>query len=1149
MIGRFVFEDAMLHLILGRSGTGKTGRAVEIAEQHTTQGRKVLFLVPEQFTFETEKLILRRLGPGSCLNIEILSFTRLAYRVFGEYGGVACRYIDECGRYAVMGRALKQIGGELTVYRRQAASAPFIKLMVDSVSEYKTCGVTPEALAAAAGKINAGNLKSKLHDISIILETYDAMLRERFTDSLDDLERLCHAVDACPFFEDKTVIIDSFYGFTAPEIDVIERIIRQAPDVYITLCADSLEDAEHGVGLFSHIKKTANSLIRAAGKNGADVASPVLLSEEKRSRQKCLKALENNLFRHSGLIDPGPADSIHIFAARDVYTEVQAIASEIKSLAAKTACRYADIAVIVGSLESYRPVFESVFRKYGIPVYIDAKKPVSSHPLMVAVTSFLELCGGKFTHETIFRYLKTGLAGFTTEEISVLENYSLMWNIRGREAWGTEWKENPSGMGREFDENAKEELAAVNSLRLRVIKTVDGFSEKLKPEPTGEDLAACLYESFCSAGVPEKIDEIRGRLLAAGELDLSDEYERIWELFLHILDQIALAFGGRSMETAEFTKLFALVVKNDEYGHIQPSLDGVTVGSYERIRAGEKRFVFAAGLADGIFPSASRNAGVFSDAEILRLEQCGLEFLKSAQEKSVEERFFAYKALVSASDELFLFYPKSDQTGKTLRPSYYLGAVKAAVPACVETDALADGLDAVQNISSAFEALAENFMNSGPLSSALRRYFNENGGTEYRAKMEALKVVSRKADFKIANPALPGKLFGQNLHISPSMAENHRQCRFAFFCRYGVRALPREKAEMTAPQTGTLIHYVLERLLSENTSTDKNGALLFDAGTKEKIRGLLDEYADRFLGGLENKPERFRYLYSRLADSITEIVLHLSQELSQSEFRPADFELEISEKGAVKPLAVPMPDGGRLFIEGKVDRVDILKKGKNTYLRVIDYKTGVKQFSLSDVMNGLNMQMLIYLFVLCRNGGERYGAENGKPIPAGVLYMPARRADVKGDRNAPPDSVETEKAKKMRMNGLILDRPEAVVGMERDGAGIFIPAKFQVEKDETGNTVSCRFDAASSIASLEKLGLLENHVENILRRMGKMLNSGDISAIPINGSGYDPCRYCSYSSVCGHEPSDKVERIADFDKKQVWERLEEEYGSGPKNES
>lgn len=1135
----------MLHLILGRAGSGKTELAVNIAKKYAAENIKTLFVVPEQFTFETEKLILHRLGPKSCLNIEILSFTRLAYRVFSEVGGLAYHYVDECGRYVVMARALKQVEDQLTVYRRQAKSASFIKLMVDSVSEYKTCGVSGGALKEAARKVSDGVLKSKLHDVSIILQTYDALLHEKFADSLDDLDRLSQSLVSRSFFADKAVIIDSFYGFTAPETKVIQTMIKQSPDVTVTLCADKLEDEEHGIGLFSGVKKTANALIRTAQKNSVRVAPPVVLGETKRMEPKCLRALEKNLFRYNEPMDAGPADAIHISLAKDIYKEVQYIASEIKKLILEKACRYGDIAVIVGGLADYRPVLEPVFRKYGIPLYIDARKPVSSHPLMVTVSSFLALSGGDFSHENIFRFLKTGLAGFKTEEIAVLENYALMWDIHGRAAWKNEWASNPRGMGYEFDDKAAEELAAVNALRQKVLAPVNEFASVVHGDATGAELAAALYRSLCAAGIPDRIDRLQNELSLQGELDLADEYGRIWDILIKILDQLALASGERKIKIDEFAKLFDLIVKNYEFGHIQPSIDCVSAGSYERIRAGEKKYVFAAGLADGIFPSGNRGGGVFSDLEINHLEQCGLEFLKSSQEKSVEERFFAYKALTSAKNGLFISCPKSDLSGKPLRPSYYLNAVQAAVPGCPVTGALEDTLDAVQNEQSAFETLAEHFQDTGQLYTALRTYFKDTGGLEYRAKMEALKIASKRSDFKIADPSLPGRLFGSTLRISPSMAETHRQCRFAFFCRYGVHAAPREKAELSAPQAGTLVHYVLEKYFADKKLLPGQAGMdSINSTASQEIKKILEEYADRFLGGLKNKTERFRYLYSRLTEMVTELVIHLLREFSQSEFRPADFELEISDKGPIKPMIVRMPDGGRLYIEGKVDRVDVLKKGRNTYLRVIDYKTGVKQFSLSDILNGLNMQMLIYLFALCQNGGERYCGETGHPIPAGVLYMPARQANIQGGRDEEPTSVEKEKAKKYRMNGLILSEPEVAAGMEKEGAGLYIPAKFKVQRDENGNIVSCGFNPLSSIASLEELGYIEKHVEKVLQKMGKMIADGDIAAVPVNGNGYNPCTYCYYMAVCGHAPNDRVDLLANYDKKQAWEQLERE--AGPK---
>lgn len=1126
----------MLKLVLGRSGAGKTRFAVEKARDTAAAGSDAVLLVPEQFTYETERLLLRRVGPKAGLHVEVLSFTRLCQRVMAQAGGIAGRRVDESGRLIMMWRSLREMSGLLTVYARQAAKPAFVQTMVDTVSELKLAGITPDAFRQAAGKVGEGPLQQKIADLTLIMRAYDAQLGTEYVDSLDDLVRLPGLLRETRFLNGKTVIADAFYGFTAPEKHVLGEIMRQASDLYVTLCADSLEDPEDGMGLFSPIKQTARALINEANRTGARVCTPELLGEPRRFRSDALAALERSLFRRKKSAYEGAAEEIRFVSAGNVYEEAQYVAQSIAALVRETGCRYRDIAVVAGDLNDYRGVLEPAFEKYGVPLFLNSRREAAAHPLMILVRLLLELAGGELRSEKLFRMLKTGLWGLTVDETAQLENYVLIWSIDGTELWTREWTDHPRGFGQEFTAADERELRTLNALRARLVEPLLSFRKELSGRKDGTGISAALYQFLCEQGVPERVHQVTVQLQDTGALELADEYGRIWELLIGLIDQMALIL--REVVTlSDYTEIFGLVAAGAGLRQIPPALDEVTADTADRMRAAEPQYVYVIGLAEGIFPHAAGVSGVFTQSERRTLVDSGIEITEPLREQPVEERFFAYKALTCAARGLTLTSPRGGARGEVLRPSYFIAEVRDCLPGCaLPQEALANDLDALQNERSAFELLALGIHKTGALPAALRVYFS--GRADYAGRLAALDRVSRREPFRFAESAVAQQLYGRDLHISPSRVETHRLCRFAYFCRYGLGVSPRRKAVLAAPEIGTLIHYVFEKLVPQ--ADRLRGITQPERG--EAVGAMLGEYARDYLGGLENKPARFRTLYARLAQTVAELAEHLLEELAQSDFVPVDFELRIAQDADVEPFVLPLPEGGRMIVEGKVDRVDVMKKDGRAYLRVVDYKTGSKKFALSDVFYGLSLQMLIYLFTLTENAAERYGAADTGLTPAGVLYQPARLSAVSAPRGASGEEVHKSVASQLRMSGLILDDIHAAAGMEKSGAGVFLPAKFKLELGESGEPAALSFGAGASVARLEQFGKLRRHIETTLESMARTLRRGDIAAVPVSSSRYNPCETCDYLCICGHEPEDSVDYLRQLDPDEVWDHL-----NGPKN--
>lgn len=1107
----------MLNLILGRSGCGKTYSIRNIIKNIIeNKTDKVLLIVPEQNSFETERAMLKLLGTENMTKLETLSFTRLCDMAFRKYGGSSGKRLDDSGRNILISMALEQVKEQLTLYREQADNIEIIELMANAIKEFKMCAVSPDILFEKSVDTNNIRLRSKTREAAIVMQAYNALLSQTYLDPLDDLTRLEQTLINKDMFKDYIVIFDEFSGFTSQQFNIIEIILKQCKECYVALCTDSIDDSENQMGLFSPIKKTAAKLINLAKKNNIKVAKPYILRNQFRFKNLELKAVESEAFNTCINKSDCVCNNIVVYNATDMYDESNYIAVTIKRLVMEEGYRYRDFVVIARNSEQYCGIIDTIFEKYDIPYFMDRPQVIDSKPLMNLLLSAFDVVNGGYKSELIFRYLKTGLAGFSAEEISLIENYTLMWDITGKK-WLNEFTANPDGFSDKVTEENILELEKINSIRNRVIQPLLKFSKTIQ-DATGAELARASYNLLVDIHADANLKDFINELTLDGQFALVEEQKRLWDLLMGILDQTALTLGDTKIEPIRFAQLLKLVINSSEMAFIPQGLDEVTIGSADRIRTSEPKVTFIIGATEGDFPRTPVSSGIFTDAERKNLISMGLPMYSSIIDLAIEERFIAYKALTSSSEKLYITWPCTGTKNENKTPSSIVrGIVKAFSNLNVIDDMSLTIPDKIWSLEPAFEICAKNWNCDSEVPATLKNYFNSN--SDYKHKVDGLNLVStaRSAIFK--DPQKARALFGENIKISASQVEQYYLCRFQYFCRYGLKAKQRKVATFDALEYGSVMHFILENILSEYSQEQLHS--LSKHIIHDKIKDLLERYVQTKLGGWEDKTQRFRYLFYRLSSTAEALIIHIANEFSQSKFSPCDYELNISHGGDIEPLILKLPDGTTISVEGKVDRVDIMKKDGKSYVRIVDYKTGIKEFKLSDIIYGLNAQMLIYLASICQNGEKRYG---NNIIPAGILYMPAKKPIINADKNTDDSKIEQLRNKALKMNGLILDSPEVITGMEADAKGIYIPAALNDSRKE------------NSVVSLAQMGKIVKHIETLLISMAQTIKSGDISANPASGR-YDACAWCPYSSVCGYERGKNDVNVEALSSKTVIEKI------------
>lgn len=1111
----------MLQIILGRSGSGKTYKIRNILKELMETNSKVMLLVPEQDSFRNERDILRELGPRSFSKLEVFSFKRLSEHIFNKIGGLAGDRINDSGRNVLMSLAIDQVKDRLNIYKKHFNKIEMIEIMVSALKEFKTCSIAIGDLNNIEKKVDNNILKCKIKETSLILSAYDALISDHYIDPLDNLSKLDDRLNENKFFTNYTVIVDGFSGFTPQEIKILDHIFEQANDCYITFCSDPLFNEDNEIMLFSSVYKSIKRVLRTAKRRGISIKKPLFLEETHRFNNKNLKIIEEEIFRVSPKsYDIIPKD-ITIYNATNLYDESEFVCNSIKKLVAEENYKYKDFVVISRVTDTYNGIIETVFKKNEIPYFMDNLENIGEKTLMNLVISAFEIINSNYDSNVIFRYLKTGLVGMRPDEIFMLENYVLLWNINGRD-WHKEFLFNPNGFSQSFKDEDKNKLKLLNKLREELVKPLISFENNIKQVVNGEDFAKYTYLFLEEIGIQDNIKDMYKSLTDSGEETLADEQIRLWNLLIEVLEQMSLVLKGYKLTSYKFAELLELVINSSEMAFIPQGIDEVTIADADRSRMDSPKVVFVIGAVEGEFPRTPVTTGAFTDAERKVLLGKGLQMYESLEKLIIEEKFIAYTALTAASEKLYVTWPSKGLSGSSKYPSTIVKCIKKIFPNIVIKDELCiDDEDKIWSEKSAFEMCAKYWNDNSVFSMTLKKYFYDNDN--YKSIMNVLDNPQANKNSSIKNSENIKNLFGENMRLSASQIEKYYLCRFQYFCAYGLRAKERRPAVFDSLEYGSLMHFIMENILSNHSMNEISG--LNDEYLSEKIKQILENYIQIKMGGWEGKTYRFRYLFYRLIDTACILIKHMSKEFSQSNFIPSDYELDISDYGDIQPLSVKLPNGNVIEVQGKVDRVDVMKKDHINYIRIIDYKTGSKEFRLSDVIYGLNMQMLIYLAAICKNGSHKYG----DIVPAGILYMPVTKPIVNDERGIEDFDLDKKKKRKLRMNGLILDDDDVIYGMEKEAKGIFIPVAVK----------NGQISKKDSVANLAQMGKIFKYIESLVVSMADDLYSGEISAKPASGE-YDACEWCPYKSICGHEDGDENLVVEKYDRDKALKILCEE---------
>ena len=1126
----------MLIPIMGRAGSGKTTLVLEKIEEAARAGSRVLLIVPEQFSFEMEKAVFGRLGGRLAMQVEVYSFTRLCHHVFSECGGMAGEYVTDAARQILMNLALGQVRDQLELYSRQSKNVSFIGTMLRQVDEFKNAGVTPGQLRLFSQETPLPQLAQKTREMALVYGYYQALLGERFQDEKDSLMKCCSILEGRGYFNGYTVFVDSFMTFMAGEKKLMRLMLSECRDFYLSLPGDGIgavsvseddaADAEYPIadGTFETARETMLSLIRDAKQMGVEVQTPQILSNQYRFQNEELRFLERWLPSVCQKQFEGENHAVSVMRAPNSYEEVRYLAAQIVRLVREKGLRYNEIAVIARNIDPYLSAVEDIFPKYGIPFFLDLREDVQSIPVFSLIFSALDALRSNFDTQYVLALGKNPLMRLEQTQVAQLENYCFLWDIDHRLWLGREGFENhPRGLVETLTDKDGELLEQIWQTSRTIIEPLKALGSQLE-HCNGRQFAQALYSFLLQTGAKDALTQSAQEVQSAEEERRFRLNQGAWDILMELLDVFHHVLGEVSLPLEQLRELFQMAVLSSDIGAIPTTLDQVSLGSADRMRPNHPKLTFVIGVNQGEFPPQLAENGLFSETERDRLLQSGIQLNPSVLKLSDYEKYYAYSALTSPSEQLIVTCHTAKLTGEATPDSTLIGSMEKMFPGCASSVGELSELFYVANDQTAFEVLCRSIRQDTPTTASLMEYVRRSS---YAGRLEQVLAMVQSGGFCIHSREISRMLFGSRMRLSPSRVERYFTCPFAYFCSGGLNLQPRRKVEISPMQSGTIIHFVLERMVS--THPGKGLGELSWEQMQQEVETLLREYLAERVSRTEALSKRFHYLFERLSITLTRLLRQLAQEFAQSEFEPVRFELPIRQGGEVSPLELRLADGTQVSVEGTVDRVDLMERDGRRYVRVVDYKSGSKAFRLDDVYYGLNLQMLIYLFAIWKNGKGQLA----DCLPAGVLYLPAKDHIISAARQTTEEQIEKEHQKKYRMNGLVLEDPICVAGMEEKVSGVFIPVR-------TKNDGS--FDARSSLATLEQMGSIQRHIERVLSEMAAGLQQGGIAAEPADGLGYEPCKYCDYQPICQHHPEDPHRALQELGRSQFFDLLKEEEG-------
>ncbi|UII56938.1 helicase-exonuclease AddAB subunit AddB [Cytobacillus spongiae] len=1133
-----------VHFVLGRAGTGKTTYCLnEIRKKLLAEpdGPPIIYMVPDQMTFLSEYKLITTPQLGGMIRSQVFSFTRLAWRILQETGGISRYHLNSVGISMLIRKIIEDKKDELKLFQRTADKNGFIDQMEQMITEFKRYCVEPAQLIekqvtlSHSGDMTNKVLADKLHDLEVIYRSFEESTFEKYIDSEDYFRLFTEKALNSTYLQSAEVYIDGFYSFTPQEYLIINQLMKVCKKVTITSTLDKpFETAPpHELHLFRMPGETYQTLYQMGQSHGLAVEK-TLLVEPKRWQSPALVHLEKHF-------DSRPANPfqdhapVNIAQAVNRRAEVEGVARKIKQLVQKEELRFRDIALLLRNGNEYHDLIESIFQDYEIPFFIDQKRTMLNHPLVELIRSSLEIINGFWRYEPIFRAVKTELlfpvklnVRKVREQTDRLENYVLAYGVQG-----VKWTKKDRWVyrrirGLEFEDIAQTDAEKIvedelNNLKEMISAPIIRMSRRLKKARDGRGLAEALFLYLEELDIPVKLEKWKLDEEERGNLLKAREHDQAWNSIVDLLDQFVEMLGDEEVSLKQFASILDAGLESLKFSLVPPALDQVLIADMEKSRLTDIKAAFVMGVNEGVLPAKFSEDGILADDDRELLLSTGVKIAPSSRTRLLDEEFIAYKAITTASQYIYITYPLANEEGKALMPSSYIKRIQDLMPFAhkhfflsdpaelSETDQLEYAVNektALAYLTAQLQLKKRNY----PVYDFWWDVYNYYMDHE-KWKAPAKKVLS-SLNYENRTKPLTEKtsqeLYGDLIQASVSRMELFHSCPFSHFVQHGLKLRDRQIFRLEAPDIGDLFHaalkYIAETIMTQNQSWGDLSKAQLEQLAKQAVEMLAPKLQNEIL----LSSNRHHYIKRKLENIISRASFVLSEQAKASGFSPIGLELGFGPKAQLPPLAFSLNNGTKMELVGRIDRVDKAEHSDGVFLRIIDYKSSSKDLAVSDVYYGLALQMLTYLDIIITHSKSLIGKTAD---PAGVLYFHVHNPLVNAKKVMTLDEIEDEIFKKFKMNGLMLGEDQVIRLMDNtleSGDSSIVAAG--IKKD---GSLSKR----SKVASKEEFNLLRNYVRKQYLTTGNAITEGTLHISPYKMKDRTPCTFCSYKSVCQFDES------------------------------
>lgn len=1137
-----------LRFCFGPSGSGKSHRIYEEIMQRAAEepGRNFLIIVPDQFTMQTQKDLVMRSDRDGILNIDVLSFGRLSHRILEEVGTKEMPVLDDTGKSLVLQKVAADLKEQLPAMGSLLHKQGYIHEVKSAISEFMQYGISTQdmdKLITSAQK--RGALAMKLKDLKTLYRGFQDYIRDHFITTEETLDVLRRSLSKSKILKGSVVVFDGFTGFTPIQNRLIQELMRVCAETIVTVTIGVGEDPYKMDGeqkLFHLSKKTVADLEKLAAEAEVERGEDLFVKggPNRFAKAPALHYLEQNLFRYQYEPYAGEQQEIHMFEALSPREEVHQTALHIRHLIREQGMSYRDIAVVIGDLEGYASYVETEFGQLEIPCFLDRTRGIVLNPMIEYIKSALQLYIKDFSYDTVFHFLRSGMADISREEIDELENYVIRTGARGYRTYSrlfTRRAEELQGNAEGSEQAEEKTMERLNRIRQQFMDAVEilhmGSQEK------AGDYVSHLYDFLEQNQVQQKLLNYQQQFEKEGDLSRAREYAQIYRLVMDLLDQVYELLGEEEISRQEFADILEAGFGEITVGTIPQNVDRIVVGDMERTRLKQVKVLFFLGVNDGNIPKNASKGGIISDMDREFLIESGTEMAPSPRQQMYIQRLYLYLNMTKPSEQLYLSYAKVNSEGKGIRPSYLIDTVRKLFPAMsVEYPQNRSRLEQIEGRQEGARYLAEELREyvEGTLPEEERQDFYLMYRA-YEADAAGRDLLTRAAFRRYRESGLSRivarALYGQQLENSVSRLETYAACACRHFLQYGLSLQEREEFGFEASDMGTVYHAVLENFAGKLAESNLTWWDFTEDFAAKAVKESVEAYAATYGETVLYSSARNEYAITRMSRILTRTVLTLQKHLKQGSFQPDDYELSFRFAEDLDSIHVDLSEDEKMHLQGRIDRIDVSEDAEHVYVKVIDYKSGNRKFDLAALYYGLQLQLVVYMNAAMEMESRKH--PDKEIVPAALLYYHIDDPTIETPVELTDEQINEQILAKLRMNGVVNSDPGVVERLDRymQDKSVVIP----VEKKKDGS-----FSARSGVLSREEMQLISSYVDAKIRSIGREILDGKIAANPYEKGNEEACTYCAYKKVCGFDgsiPGYEKRQLEDLDKQALMQRMQE----------